>query len=145
MNEKQPCILYTSLSLHFSAQSALFYSILRSFFFSLKWRNITAKDKGYLYTAFTHTWENIITLKLSRLYLIGYSLEQKTETTANAIPTAKNPIIKPSIPNLQRGEYRSVRQPNVLFELKKMNLNLFYIFSSLFQTFLSSVHLMNYY
>ncbi len=69
---------------------------------------------------------------------MSYSLNHKTKTADNAILTAKKPILKP-------GEHRSIRKSNVLFELKKINLNLFHIFSSLFQTFLSFVYLRNYF
>jgi len=60
--------------------------------------------------------------------IIDYSLSHKTNITANAIPTVKNPIIKPSIPSLQRGEHQSFVRPNVVSELKEKKV--YFIISS---------------
>ncbi len=59
--------------------------------------------------------------------IIDYCLSHKTNITANAIPTVKNPIIKPSIPSLQRGEHQSFVRPSVVSELKE---NKFYFIIS---------------
>ncbi len=60
--------------------------------------------------------------------IIDYSLSHKTNITANAIPTVKNPIIKPSIPSLQRGEHQSFVRPSVVSELKEKKV--YFIISS---------------
>lgn len=50
--------------------------------------------------------------------IVDYRLSHKTNTTANATPTANIPIANPSAPSLQRGVQHLFVKPSVLSELK---------------------------